>query len=166
MKKKKAARQPGKKAKRQGKAAIQPSGLTPSEKRKAELQELRDMPGMNLSRLYVGVVRQSHEVKNPDGTPTYPNQVALLDDLGVTALKGIRDQGDPVKLSHAVLKHMRACQAAERDVIQRYACQTALGAAAMQVDGVNQLSRLRQELRSEKKTKRTIETITEEELAL
>lgn len=136
------------------------------EKRKAQLQQLVDFPGMNLAKLYVGVVRQSRELKDADNTPVFPNQVALLDQIGADVISKVHAQGDHFKTAAMVLKFMRANQAAERDRVQRYACETALGAAAMQVDGVNQLNRLRQELRAEKKTKKTIETITEEELSV
>lgn len=119
------------------------------------------MPGMNMARLYVGVVRQSRELGDAPNSPVYPNQVRLLDQIGADLLSKMHATGDMKGTANLVVKLMRATQAAERDRVQRYACETALGAAAMQVDGVNQLNRIRQELRAEKKTKRTIETIEE-----
>lgn len=149
-----------KKKRSRGAARKRPSGAAKRAKR--NLQALVAMPGVNLAQLYNGVVMESRNIGDAPHVPAYPSLTQILDRVAADAVMKVQAEGDAIKTAKVVLQFMRATNSAEHSRVNRYMAETALGAAAMQVDGVNQVNKIKQELRAERKTRRTIETFTEE----
>lgn len=149
---------PGKAKLRGKKRRIRPPSAA-MKARSAELRQLAEFPGMNLSRLYVGVVQQSRDLGDAPHVPVYPKQVKLLDAIMADVLEKTHKAGDVKATAQLGCRMMRACDAAEDNRVKRYVAETTLGAAAMQVEGVNKLLQLRQEIKAEKKTGMTIDNM-------
>lgn len=152
--------------KRKRKGSVGGRGRRPTQsarKRKAELRELIAMPGVNLGKLYAAVVQESRKLGDAAHTPIYPQTVALLDRVGAEVLAALHKEGNAAKTGAMLARTMRAVQASEETRVRRYVAESSLGAAAMQVEGVNKLLELRQELKREQRTGRTIDTMPEEQ---
>ena len=124
-----------------------------------DLTTLMQMPGMNLPLLYRAIVMESRAVGDNPHSPVYPDSVKLLDKCTARILQKELDSGSPDP--KIVIRLQRGIHGAERERVARYVAESALGAAALQVDGVNRLLRLRAELKAENQQGRTIDNMSE-----
>lgn len=122
----------------------------PAAQRRQEkdLPTLLQVPGMNLALPYHSIVEQSRAVGDNPHSPAYALSVELLDKCTAKILQMKLDSDNPNP--KIVLRLQRGIHGAERWRVARYVAESTLGAAALAMDGVNQLRRLRAELKAEK----------------
>jgi len=146
----------GPKRKRRRKPAAHPPTAEQIEK---NVEALLSFPGMELAKLYRGVVEQSRTVAGKVHDPEYGLTVELLDKCTakVLARELAKDHPD----TKVVLRIQRGIHGASRDRVARYGYESTLGAAAMAVDGVNRLLQLRGELKAKKTRGVTIDNVGE-----
>lgn len=120
-----------------------------------DLATLMQFPGIDLGKLYRGVVEESRAVGDHPGTPAYPYSVELLDQLTKKVLTQELAKAHPDP--RVLTRIQRGIQAAEHDRVARYVAESTLGASAMAVDGVNRLLQLRGEIKAEKTSAKTVD---------
>jgi hypothetical protein len=145
------------KARKHRPAAVRPQRTEQIEK---NVRTLIEFPGMDLAKLYRGVVQESRSLGDPVASPAYPLSAEMLDRATAMLLQEQIDSGKPD--SKMIARLQRGVHGAESYRVARYVAESTLGASAMAVDGVNRLLRLRGELKAEKTSGRTIDNMPEE----
>jgi len=128
-----------------------------AEQIEKNVRALIEFPGMDLAKLYRGVVEESRAVGDNPHTPVYPLSVGMFDKCTAAILQEQLDTGHPDP--KVVTRLQRGVHGAESYRVARYVAESTLGASAMAVDGVNRLLRLRGELKAEKVSGRTIDNL-------
>lgn len=128
-----------------------------AEQIEKNVETLINFPGMNLAKLYRGVVEQSRCVPGKVNDPTYPLSVELLDRC--TAKLLTRELAKAQPDAKLVSRLQRGIHGATREQVARYVAESTLGAAALAVDGVNRLLQLRGELKAERLAGHTIDNV-------
>lgn len=127
--------------------------------READTVALINFPGIDLAKLYRGVVEQSRTVAGKVNDPEYHLSVELLDKCTAKLLATELAKESPN--ADMVCRLQRGIHGATRDRVARYVAESTLGAAALAVDGVNRLLQLRGELKAEKTSGQTIDNVSE-----
>jgi hypothetical protein len=133
--------------------------LTTGGRTREQLQRLVDFPGMSLKRLYRGVVMEAQEVHVSAHAGPKQKDEEELDSILMENVRTLHKTGNALATSALILKIKRARNSAEDIRVRWNTNEITIGAAAMQVEGVNKLLELRQAIKAEKKTGRTIDNM-------